>query len=58
MMDGGDKIEFEFEFETARFGFEPDMHLWRFGPDGKVTAFRHYLDTAKHIAANAKKSAA
>ncbi len=52
IMDGGDKCAVEFEIETARFGFEQEMHLWTFGPTGKVVAFRHYLDTAKHIAAN------
>jgi hypothetical protein len=25
------------------------MHLWTFGPDGKVIRFRHYADTAKQI---------
>ena len=44
----------EFEIETERFGFEEEMHLWTFGENGKVIAFRHYLDTAKHIAANEK----
>lgn len=28
-----------------------EVHLWTFGPDGKVTAFRHILDTAKSAAA-------
>jgi ketosteroid isomerase-like protein len=30
---------------------DEEMHLWTFGPDGKVTRFRHYVDTAKHIEA-------
>ena len=30
---------------------DEELHLWTFGPDGKVTALRHYVDTAKHIAA-------
>jgi ketosteroid isomerase-like protein len=30
---------------------DEEMHLWTFGPDGKVVRFRHYTDTAKHIAA-------
>jgi ketosteroid isomerase-like protein len=30
---------------------DEEMHLWTFGPDGKVARLRHYLDTAKHIAA-------
>lgn len=28
------------------------MHLWTFDPDGKVKRLRHYVDTAKHIAAS------
>jgi len=27
------------------------IHLWTFGPDGKVTALRRMLDTAANIAA-------
>ena len=57
IMDGGDKLAVEFEIETDRFGFEQEVHLWTFNADGKVIAFRHYLDTAKHIAANMKVSA-
>jgi ketosteroid isomerase-like protein len=30
---------------------DEELHLWTFGPDGKVTRFRHYVDTAKHIEA-------
>ena len=32
---------------------DEELHLWTFGPDGTVTALRHYVDTAKHIAAAA-----
>lgn len=28
------------------------LHLWSLGPDGKVTALRHFLDTAKLLAAS------
>ena len=31
---------------------DEELHLWTFGADGKVTAVRHYGDTAKHIAAD------
>lgn len=31
---------------------DEEIHLWTFGEDGKVVALRHYVDTAKHIAAN------
>jgi ketosteroid isomerase-like protein len=57
ILDGGDKLAVEFEIDTDRFGFEQEMHLWTFNADGKVVAFRHYLDTAKHIAANMQVSA-
>src|SRR5690349_14375674 len=32
---------------------DEELHLWSFGPGGRVTRFRHYVDTAKHIAAAA-----
>src|SRR5689334_22874942 len=32
---------------------DEELHLWTFGPDGRVVAFRHYVDTAKHIRADA-----
>ena len=30
---------------------DEELHLWTFDADGKVSAMRHYSDTAKHIAA-------
>jgi uncharacterized protein len=30
---------------------DEELHLWSFSPSGKVAALRHYVDTAKHIAA-------
>ncbi|MGQ0576536.1 MAG: nuclear transport factor 2 family protein [Pseudonocardia sp.] len=30
---------------------EEELHLWTFDDAGRVIGFRHYLDTAKHIAA-------
>ena len=30
-----------------------EIHLWTFGEDGRITRLRHYVDTAKHIAADA-----
>ena len=54
IMDGGNKIAVEFEIESDRFGKEEEMHLWTFNGAGKIVGFRHYLDTAKHIAANEK----
>jgi ketosteroid isomerase-like protein len=35
--------------DGARFADE-ELHLWTFGEDGCVVRFRHYCDTAKHIA--------
>jgi hypothetical protein len=28
-----------------------DVHLWSFGADGRVTEFRHVVDTVKHVEA-------
>lgn len=30
---------------------DEELHLWRFDADGRICAMRHYVDTAKHIAA-------
>jgi ketosteroid isomerase-like protein len=30
---------------------DEERHLWTFGEEGKVVRLRHYVDTAKHIAA-------
>jgi uncharacterized protein len=59
VMEGGNQIAAEIEIEAARFSDE-EIHLWTFNTEGKVSRFRHYLDTAKHIAAaeRAESSAA
>lgn len=31
---------------------DEEIHLYEFGPYGKVAAFRHFLDTAKAIEAH------
>ncbi len=54
IMEGGNKLAVEFVLESERFGYEEEMHLWTFNEAGKIIGFRHYLDTAKHIAANEK----
>ena len=36
--------------DGGRFADE-EVHLWTFDDTGRVVRFRHYLDTAKHIAA-------
>jgi uncharacterized protein len=30
---------------------DEELHLWGFDDDGKIDRMRHYVDTAKHIAA-------
>jgi ketosteroid isomerase-like protein len=40
----------EVRIVTERYTDE-ELHLWTFGEDGLVTRFRHYVDTAKHVAA-------
>jgi uncharacterized protein len=30
---------------------DEELHLWTFNDSGRVVRFRHYVDTAKHIAA-------
>ncbi len=30
---------------------DEELHLWTLGADGRVVRMRHYVDTAKHIAA-------
>lgn len=31
---------------------DEELHLWTFNDEGKVARMRHYVDTAKHVAAN------
>jgi ketosteroid isomerase-like protein len=38
---------------TGRRFQDEEIHLWTFGPEGKVTEFRHHGDTGKQIAAAA-----
>jgi ketosteroid isomerase-like protein len=44
------QVAAEVRIETASFSDE-ELHLWTFGDDGLVSRFRHYVYTAKHIAA-------
>ena len=55
LMAGGEHVVAKILIELSgpnggRFRDE-ELHLWTFGPDGRITALRHYLDTAKHLAA-------
>jgi hypothetical protein len=56
IMGGGNQVaaEFEIEFYYPKTGGhvkDQEIHLWTFDDNGKITRLRHYLDTAKHIAA-------
>lgn len=35
-----------------------EVHVWRFGSDGKVASFKHMFDYSRHERAAAKRSAA
>jgi uncharacterized protein len=52
----GDRVvaEIAIEIEVPGGGAlrDEEIHLWSFNSEGKVQRFRHYLDTAKHIAAS------
>lgn len=45
-------IHVDVEFPNGQRFTDDELHLWRFGPDGAITELRHYVDTAKHIAAS------
>jgi len=55
LMAGGNQVAAEVEntAEVPATGgnfHEEEVHLWTFNDQGQVVRFRHYLDTAKHIA--------
>lgn len=56
LLEGGDQVAATVSFDATakstgeRFQDE-EIHLWTFDDDGQVRAFRHYLDTAKHMKA-------
>src|SRR4051812_896795 len=50
LMAGRRQVAAEIRIVTPRFTDE-ELHLWTFGDDGLVHRFRHYVDTAKQIAA-------
>lgn len=45
------RIAAEFELPGGGAFRDEELHLWRLGADGRVAEFRHYVDTAKHVAA-------
>ncbi|MGZ4723547.1 MAG: nuclear transport factor 2 family protein [Ilumatobacteraceae bacterium] len=57
MMEGGNEVAVSFVLEAklpncgGRSYRDEEIHLWTFNDDGKVSRLRHYVDTAKHIAA-------
>lgn len=51
------QVTVEVRIVTDKFADE-EMHLWSFGDDGLVTRMRHYVDTAKHVAAMRESAAA
>jgi uncharacterized protein len=55
MMAGGNQVAVEVLMDATPTGGsrfrDEELHLWTFGEDGNVTRLRHYVDTAKHIAA-------
>lgn len=45
------EVRAEFTTTTGGRFADEEIHLWTFDEAGRVVRFRHYLDTAKHIAA-------
>ena len=50
LMEGENQVAAEIFIETSTYRDE-EVHLWTFDDTGKVIRLRHYVDTAKHIAA-------
>ena len=55
LMEGENQVAAEIFLETE-FYTDEEIHLWTFNDEGKVTRFRHYIDTAKHIEAAEKRA--
>lgn len=57
MMEGGNQVAVEFVLESNLPAWggghyrDEEIHLWTFNDEAKVVRLRHYIDTAKHIAA-------
>ena len=45
------QIVIELTYPSGGRVHDEELHLWRFDDDHKIAALRHYVDTAKHIAA-------
>lgn len=62
LMEGGNQVavSVRIEFDVKATGKrvrDHEIHLWTLDGEGRVIALRHYVDTAKHIAANSSNSA-
>jgi ketosteroid isomerase-like protein len=57
ILDGGDVVVALIDIEVIvkatgkKIAEEDEVHVWRFGPDGKVVRFRHGADTHAHALA-------
>lgn len=55
LMSGGNQVAAEVIIDatvpSGKRVRDEEIHLWTFNAEGKVSRFRHYVDTAKHIAA-------
>jgi ketosteroid isomerase-like protein len=56
LMAGGDSVAAEFVIaahnpDTGKAYRDGEMHLWTFNEQGEIVRLRHYVDTAKHVAA-------
>lgn len=45
------EVRYAFDLPGGGSLVDEELHLWTFDAAGRVTRFRHYCDTAKHIAA-------
>lgn len=56
LMAGGNRVAAEvsaaFTLPSGRKLQDEELHLWAFNSEGKVSSFRHYTDTARHIEAS------
>ncbi len=46
------EVRAEFSMPNGGRFADEEIHLWTFDESGRVVRLRHYLDTAKHIAAS------
>jgi uncharacterized protein len=55
LMAGGNQVAAEIVIDatthTGGHFRDEELHLWTFDDEGRVVRMRHYVDTAKHIAA-------